>query len=169
MNRILILIVLLSFSSFSGLAMAADESLIENDVHLCGSVERNTFKELVINLKKRYNTTLEESYFRIKCGGKDILGMVVDAPADRYFVGRELRKYFERKIGKPEMFSKVLVNEINSRDILSRIDYTLKEIKGTDLESLYDKKLNLMKKKYTAYLKKYPVPGSVESLKAAKP
>jgi len=148
----------LAESSMSRLEkIIATNGLIEDDNNICGSVERNSFKDLVANLKKQHNTTLEESYFRIKCDGKGVLRMVIDNPADRYFVGRGLRKYFERKIKQPEFFSKILLHKVNGRDILSRIDYTLKDIKGTDLESIYNKKLYIMKKKYTAHLKQYPV------------
>jgi len=131
--------------------------LIENDLSICGPVRRNSFKDLVANLKKYYNTTLEESYFRIKCSGKDILGMVVESPVNRFFVGRGLRKYFEKKIDRPEIFSQILINKQNARDIVSRIDYKLKRIKGSEVESRYNKKLYYMRRKYIAYLKKYPI------------
>lgn len=136
----------------------ASESLIEDDNGICGPVERNSFKDLVANLKKRYNTTLEESYFKIKCDGKDILGMVIENPADRYFVGMNLERYFKKKIGKPEIFSRILVNQIHSRDILSRINFMLQDIKGNEsLEEAYNKKLLKMRDKYKAYLKEYPI------------
>ena len=173
MKVIFLVIVLFSINSYAGnsdisYGQVPSSGLIENDTSICGPVRRNAFKDLTINLKRLYDTTLEESYFKIKCSGKDILGMVVEDPADRYFVGMDLKWYFEKKIDRPEIFSQILVNKVNARDILSRIDYTLEEIKGTDLVSIYNKKLYSMKKKYTAFLKKHPVSGSAESLSSSR-
>jgi len=174
MKVIFLVIALFSINSYAGNYTVEDRdtpanNLIENDIAICGPVERNSFKDLVANLKKYHNTTLEESYFRIKCSGKDVLGMVVESPANRYFVGMGLKIYFEKKINRPEIFSQILVNKQNTRDIVSRIDYKLKRIKGSKLEGVYNKKLYLMRKKYLAYLKKYPVAGSAESLLANPP
>lgn len=103
---------------------------IENDGYICGAVRSNSIRNFIKNLEKYYNTTIEESYFKIKCDGKDPLGMVVDNPADRYVFGRSLESYFKRKIGKPEIFTQILQREINSRDILARIEYKLDYING---------------------------------------
>jgi len=150
-------------------AKRAAEGWIENDAYICGSVRSNNFKKLVTMLKDLYNTTLEESYFKIKCGRRDILGMVVENPADRYFVGRNLQRYFIKKINNPEMFSRILVTKIRSSDILYRIEAKREDIKGSSiLENAFNKKLNSMHKKYIIHLEKYPVPGSVESVKAAR-
>jgi len=79
MKVIFLVIALFSINSYAGNYTVEDRgtpanSLIENDLSICGPVRRNSFKDLVANLKRNYNTTLEESYFRIKCSGKDVQG-----------------------------------------------------------------------------------------------
>lgn len=135
------------------------EEKIVNDPFICGPVERNSFKDLTSNLRDRYDTTLKESYFLIECGGKDLMGLVVNSAMDSSMVSIHLQKYFERDEQIPEMFSRILMNEVNTRSILTRIEYEIKAVQANPVlkGTKYETRLLNMQQKYTNYLKKYPI------------
>jgi len=153
---LLLLAILLSNFTISN-DVQADE--IKDDVDICMSVELGKFKSLIKELKLRYNKTLEDAYFDISCQGNDLLGMVVDKPMTLYLFSIGIKKYFEKDIKKPKLFSRALLNNIDTRDILKRIDFKLMLVKGDPQLSstAFEKRLIKMKNKYTTYLKKYPV------------
>ncbi|WP_432474634.1 hypothetical protein [Amphritea sp. HPY] len=166
MKYFLIILALLSNSSFAGDICDFDckyqrssPKTIVDDGNICSPIERNKFKEFTRNLKEIYGTTLKDSYFEIECNGKDLLGMIVDSPAGSYMASLHMQKYFEKDEKIPEMFSHILLNKVNTRNILDRIEIELDTARRNDdlRGSIVEKRLLKMKTKYTAYLKKYPV------------
>lgn len=143
----------------------AADGMIADDTNICGAIRMGSFNALTKSLKEFHNTTLEASYFKIRCGNQDVMGMVVENPAARYWVASNMIDYFKEDVGKPELFSRALLNEVNAKDILDRIRSTLYRIvRNNDLRELYERRLLFMSKKYTAYLKQYPVSGSAEAV-----
>jgi len=131
---------------------------IMDDIRICGPIEINDFKRLVRNLKKYYNTTLEESYFKIECGDSDLFDLIVKSPRDRYSSAYRFQRYFEKEKKMPEFFSRILLNKIRGKNILRRIEMELYLIKGGRLAGgKTEKKLIKLQKKYLEYLEKYPV------------
>jgi hypothetical protein len=166
MKYFLIILTFLSNSSFAGdicdwdcKYQRSSPKTIVDDADICSPIERNKFKELIHNLKEIYDTTLKDSYFEIECNGKDLLGIVIDSPAGSYMSSLHMQKYFEKDEGIPEMFSHILLNKVNTRNILERIEVELDTARRNDdlRDSIIEKRLVKMKTKYTAYLKNYPV------------
>jgi len=139
---------------------------IKNDTRICGAFESGDFKKLKKNLKKYYQTTLRESYFDIECMGGDLLNLVIKSPTNLYFSGIHLQRYFEKNEKVPKLFSKVLLHKIDGRDAIKRVEFELHYVSNNRLlrGGKLNKKLTKLKNKFTLYLKKHPVAGSVESL-----
>ena len=84
--------------------------------------------------------------------------MVIDNPGDRYHLAYNIERLFVRKLNKPEVFSRILLNKINSKSILQRIKLQLRSIEGDIIiETAWKNKLLKLQKRYRAHLKKYPI------------
>jgi len=143
------------------------EGQIINDIRICGPFKDNEFKKVQKNLKKYHNTTLKQSYFDIECEGMDLLGLVIKSPVDRYFPALHLEVHFKKKEKIPTFFTKMLLNEIDGRNMLRRIALQLRSIRSSSLRgSVVEERLVKLQTKYIAYLKKHPIPGSAKALSA---
>lgn len=136
------------------------ERRVEDDPQICNPIRSNKFKDFVANLKKHYNTTLKDSYHSIRCDDKDVMGLVIDGAADRYFTSIHLQKYYEKDEGVPYEFSKVLMAKINGQTVVRRIEMQLEVLRKHSKSSPSIPKLEKMLKKYKTYLKTYPVPAN---------
>ena len=131
---------------------------IDNDMDVCGAVESGNASGLEAALRERFNLSLEEGYLDIWCGETDLMGTIIDSPHERYYVAKYIRRYFT-KMEKPERFSELLLSEVNGIEVLRRIESVIErvegveELKGGEMHT----RLLRMQKKYTAWLKKYPV------------
>jgi len=163
MKRILLFTLLtLNFSSAS---IFANEVKIIDDIRICGPVMNNNFKKLQSNLKKYFQTTLSESYFSIECRDADLLNLVIKSPRERYFTYLHMQRYFEKKEKTPEIFSRILLHEVDGRNALLRIEKQIHLIKETSLAGTeYEEKLLKLMTKIVVYLKKYPIAGSDEAI-----
>jgi len=145
---------------------------IDNDGKICGAVRRGNTDDLMAALKLRFDLSLEEGYLNIACGDTDLMGTVLESPHERYALVKNIRRYFTR-MGKPAMFSELLMTKVNGYWVLDRIEYairdieeilSLKSIRGSEMHTRY----LWMQKKYIKYLKKHPVPGSAEQVNKYK-
>lgn len=154
-----LMLTLFSVNSF------ADENKIIDDIRICGPVMNNNFKKLVSNLKKYHQTTLTESYFVIECRDSDLLNLVIKSPRERYFTYLHMQRYFEKKEKIPEMFSQILLHEVDSRNALLRMTKQLHLIRKTSLAGTeYEEKLIKLISKSVTYLKIYPIVGSDKAI-----
>jgi hypothetical protein len=171
MKYFLIILALISNNSFAeGVCdreceyQRSNSKRIVDDADICGPIEDNQYKFFTQNLMKIYGTTLKDSYFKIECDDNDLLGLIVDSPDDAYMGSLHMQKYFEKDEGIPEMFSHILLNKVNTRNILDRIEVELDVARRNDdlRGSVVETRLVKMKQKYIEYLETYPIPGSAE-------
>ncbi|WP_415888401.1 hypothetical protein ACMXYV_10240 [Neptuniibacter sp. SY11_33] len=163
MKRVLKLISLITIFAWTSSVTAMDLIFqhstgvtIEDDPFICNPIERNKFKEFQANLARRYNTNLEDSYFDIECNDNDILGIVIESAASRYNFTFHLELYL-KKINQPELLSRMIINEVDTRDLLTRIDIDLQYLPASLRGTVEEKKLLKLKQKFTKWLEKYPV------------
>ena len=123
-----LIMILLSFN-----VIAVNEyDLIEDDYQVCGAIESGSFKKMQNFLMKKYNLTVEEAYLKIVFDDNDLMGMVVDEPTNRIELAVGLRRYFKKKLKKPELFSQALLSEVSGRDILRRIELSLASVRESE-------------------------------------
>lgn len=164
-HRVLINIVLL-LTLLCVDSLANEKQLIENDMDICGSIRVGSLEGVHEVLKNKHNTTLEHGFLKIRCENTDLLGMVVNAPTDRYSISMLLQKHFKRKIKKPALFSHAILHEVDGKNILRRIELTLRtvrnseELRGSDIE----KRLVFMQRKYIKHLQQFPIASSASVL-----
>lgn len=134
-------------------------SILADDLKICPYFKNDNFKQMIKNLKNKYNTTLEESYFNIKCDNGDLLNMVFLDPENTVYSEAYMRRYFEKKIKKPKVFTKILLNKIEGKNAIERINRVLKNMSENPsfANGPAVKRLTKLKKKYQDYLKKYPL------------
>ena len=131
---------------------------IVDDIRICGPIMNNNFKKLIKNLEKYHKTTLSDSYFNIECKDADLLNLVINSPRERYFTSLHMQMYFEKKEGIPEMFSRILLHEVDGKNALKRIEEQIIMLQNTSLKGTeYEGYLIKLQTKFIAYLKKYPV------------
>ena len=162
-HRVLInIVILLTLLCVDSLANAS--TLIENDMDICGSIRVGSLEGVKEALKEKHSTTLEKGFLKIRCDDTDLIGMVVNAPTDRYSISMLLLKHFKRTIKKPELFSRAIIHEIDGKNILIRIKLLLITVR--DSETLRDtdveKRLVFMQGKYIEYLQQFPIAGSAD-------
>jgi len=176
MKFILILTLLISLNSFAGdncipsSVPRAGYSLtlfnetapryrwLLDDAGVCDAIERGSFLDMKAFIEE-CGLTVEDAYLKITCSDNDLMGMIVAFPTARYSVAKSLKKYFERTLKKPELFSHALLSEVSGRPILRRIELALVSVRNNDqlAGTDFERRLVRMQKKYIAHLKKYPV------------
>jgi hypothetical protein len=160
MKWVTLTLILLSFNVLS----SKDNGLIEDDPGICHAIESGSFKNMQKALEKEYGLRVEEAYLNIVCDDNDLMGMIVDAPTNRLEVAKNMSRFFKKKLGKPELFSNILLLRISGKDILRRIEITLVRVRGNDklAGTEYEERLVYMQNRYINWLIKYPVPGSAK-------
>jgi len=120
-------------------------------------------------LKKYHNTTLKNAYFDIECSDGDLLNLFIESPQDRFIASAYLQRSFEKDENTPTMFSRIILHKIDGRNALKRVELEIRAVRGTNLRGTdYEIKLIQMHNKYIAYLKKNPVPGSIDAVNRAQ-
>ena len=168
MKWLTFIILLLSFTVLAD----SDNDLIEDDYQVCGAIESGSFKKMQFFLMKKYNLTVEDAYLNIVCDDNDLMGMVVHEPTNRIEVAVGLRRYFRKKLKKPELFSKALLtrNNTSNKDTLRMIELSLASVRRGDelVGTLLEERLVYMQKRYIEWLQKHPVPGSAKVVEVHK-
>jgi len=140
--------------------------LVEDGMGVCGAIASGSFKKLQNYLMEDFNLKVEEAYLLIECSDNDLMRMVVDEPTNRIELAVGLMRYFKKKLKKPELFSKALLNRNNSgsKDTLRTIELSLAGVRRNDdlAGNEYEERLVYMQNRYIKWLIKYPVPGSAE-------
>ena len=159
--KCLLLLSLLTTINFN---VSANSKLIENDMYICGSIRVGSLEGVHEALINKHNTTLEHGFLKIRCEDTDLLGMVVNAPADRYSTSRNLQKFFKKTIKKPELFSQAILHTIDAKNILRRIELKLRRVRDSEKlrDSDIEKRLVMMQRKYIKHLQQFPIAGSTE-------
>ena len=138
---------------------------LKDDPLICGPIMDNNFKLLQQNLRKFYGTTLNKSYFEVECMDADLIDLVIKSPRERYFTYLHMQIYFEKKQKIPEMFSQILLHEVDGRNVLTRMAKQLHLIRKTSLAGTeYEEKLLKLISKSVSYLKKHPIVGSDKAI-----
>lgn len=157
-------LLLLSILTTINFNVSAHSELIEDDMDICGSIRVGNLEGVTKALIKKHNTMLESAFLKIRCDNTDLLGMVINAPTDRYSISRNLEKFFKKTIKKPELFSQAILHTIDAKNILRRIELTLRTVRGSEelRDSDIEKRLVMMQKKYIKHLQQYSIAGSAE-------
>lgn len=129
-----------------------------NSLIICAPVRQNDFKELIRTLEEDHGVKLENAYDQITCDNRDILGVALNDPIGQETLEFKLRRYYIKKIKKPQLFTKILINKFEGRNALERIDMELKIVRDNPnfAGGPMEERLIALRNLYEKHIQKYP-------------